>query len=113
GTFVAGGGTVTYDFDPGSGQQTLSSISGGINSFILKLDELGSFVWVERIGRERTKVEAFSINNAGDIVVTGSFRDTTDFDPGSGVYHLIGNEAANRADIFVAKYNTSGNFLWA
>lgn len=50
------------------------------------------------------------LNGQGDVYSTGSFQDTIDFDPGSGVYNLVGqgNSAA-----YILKLDASGNFVWA
>ncbi|HRH45275.1 MAG TPA: hypothetical protein PKY82_26790, partial [Pyrinomonadaceae bacterium] len=48
---------------------------------------------------------------AGNLLVTGSFSLTADFDPGPGRANLIGKGTGK--DIFVAKYDATGQYLWA
>jgi uncharacterized protein (AIM24 family) len=43
----------------------------------------------------------------GDVIVTGTFRGTVDFDPSSGVANLTGGGG------FVAKYTSAGTLVWA
>jgi hypothetical protein len=43
------------------------------------------------------------------VYVTGSFTDTVDFDPGSGVDNHSSN---GNNDVFVSKFGSTGNFLW-
>lgn len=50
-------------------------------------------------------------DNAGNTYVAGEFRDTVDFDPGTGYYTLKSAGILN--DIFLAKYSTTGNLVWA
>src|SRR5580765_2178932 len=47
----------------------------------------------------------------GNICVAGTFRGTVDFDPGPGIANLV-NPGSND-DVFVAKYDGSGAFIWA
>ena len=47
----------------------------------------------------------------GNIYIAGSFYDTADFDPSPLVTQLISHNF--RADIFLAKYNSTGDLIWA
>lgn len=50
-------------------------------------------------------------NYNGDVYVTGTFSGTNiDFDPGPGVANL---SSTGGTDVFVAKYNASGQYQWA
>ncbi len=57
---------------------------------------------------------------SGNIYIAGSFADTIDFDPGSGSalamprnFYRVGSFFATFSrDIFVAKYDKQGNFIW-
>jgi uncharacterized membrane protein YqhA len=46
----------------------------------------------------------------GNIYTIGSFKNTVDFDPGSGTYNLT---SAGTYDIFIQKLDSAGNFIWA
>lgn len=68
--------------------------------------------WAKAIGgASDERGHGVVVDDNGNVIVTGSFRDTVDFDPGAGVSTLISN-GSNR-DIFIAKYDGNGNFLWA
>ena len=56
--------------------------------------------------------EAYSVNidASGNVLVTGGFFGTSDFDPGAGVTQLT---SAGNADIFVCKLTPSGSLIWA
>ena len=99
----------TCDFDPGTGVFNLSSSSTEI--FILKLDQNGNFIWAKSVGGSGVdygKAITTDLNN--NVLVTGFFRNTADFDPGTGVYNLT---SLGNTDIFALKLSPNGNFLWA
>ena len=49
-------------------------------------------------------------SGTGGIFVTGSFWDIVDFDPGPGVDP---HGTAGEENIYLSKFDTSGNYLWA
>lgn len=68
--------------------------------------------WAKQIkGTGYQFANAMTVDAAGNIYVTGNCEDTTDFDPGAGVYNLI--TPGWYSDIFVAKYDPLGNLVWA
>jgi hypothetical protein len=102
------GGTV--DFDPGTGTANSTSLSSR-DVFILKIDPLGNYIWSKTFGGNNTQTaEGVEIDLLGNIYVTGYFKDTVDFDPGSGSTILV---AAGEFDIFIQKMDSMGNFIWA
>ncbi len=94
------------DFDPGPGVVNLT-ISGSNNGFLCKLDSNGNFGWVLNLGA----VYALDIDPYGDIIITGNYSGTFDFDPGSGVYNM--STPGGYIYTYVAKYNRQGKFKWA
>lgn len=51
------------------------------------------------------------IGTDGSIYVAGTFKNTVDFDPSSNIFNMTAT--SGYADIFIAKYTSTGNFLWA
>ncbi|MBK7985963.1 MAG: hypothetical protein IPK11_03360 [Ignavibacteria bacterium] len=51
-----------------------------------------------------------AIDGMGNVITTGYFSDTVDFDPGTGVMNLT---SAGETDIFILKLDANGNLLWA
>ena len=100
----------TVDFDPGSGVSNLTN-NGYSDIFIQKLDSSGNFVWAKAMGgTNNDRGHSINTDASGNVYTTGYFRETVDFDPGTGVFNLTSNGSL---DIFIQKLNSSGNFVWA
>lgn len=101
----------TVDFNPGQGIFNLTS-SGFADCFISKLDAFGNFVWAIQIGGSGTSAaegKSIAVNPLnGDVFLTGGFGGAVDFDPGTGTFNLTANN-----DIFISRFDASGNFIWA
>ena len=117
----------SVDFDPGPGVFNLSPLGG----FILKLNSSGDFVWATQFGKQNylfvlynattgwgvilekrasVTINSLVLDQAGNIYTTGYFSlNNNDFDPGPGTFLLNG---FNAEDMFIAKYNSSGDFQW-
>ena len=108
---VGGSFHETVDFDPGSGIFNLTA-AGGSDAFLLKLNANGDFIWAKSFGGTGTDVLlGISVTESGNVLATGGFHDTADFDPGSGITNLIASSGGY--DIFLQKLSSNGNFLWA
>lgn len=98
------------DFDPGSGTYNLGASGGSFNRFISKFDSSGNFVWVKQfIGLE---INNFVFDNSGNIIFTGHFSGTVDFDPGPGIHNVSQTGNINYDDFYVAKLDSSGSLIW-
>ena len=98
------------DFDPGPAALLLTSF-GEDDIFISKTDSNGNYVWTKQLGGSSYDAgNSLSLDDAGNVYVTGFFQNVTDFDPGMGVTNLT---SAGFSDIFILKLNASGNFIWA
>lgn len=102
------GGTV--DFDPGLG--TYSLTASAWDTFILKLDAAGNFIWAKNIGAvgSITNPRGIAMDITGNVYVTGYYDTIVDFDPGPGIFNLTPNGSN---DVFILKLNSTGNFVWA
>lgn len=98
----------TVDFDPGPATANLVAEVG--DAFILKLDSSGNFIWAKQIeGVYLQKGLSITTDNNGNVLTSGIFENTTDFDPGTGVNNLT----SVVLDGFVLKLDSNGNFIWA
>lgn len=112
--YISGEFSDTADFDPGVGVANIMS-TGGIYSdiFFAKYDMNGNYIWAKGVGSKSIdKSNSISVDTIGCVYITGYFRDTADFDPGPGIVNLISAGSGSR-DIFFAKYDLNGNYLWA
>ncbi|NQV17955.1 MAG: SBBP repeat-containing protein [Armatimonadetes bacterium] len=88
------------------GAYSLTS-SGYVNIFVAKMDTDGNWLWVNQAGGNGWDGGfGITIDDAGNNYVTGSFKGTVYF----GLYPLY---SSGFDDIFVAKIDENGNWLWA
>ncbi len=108
--FTVGNYKGDIDFDPGPGTVIRSASNSRL--FVHKMDASGNFVWVKVFGDNSyyDKAQSIVTDASGNVYVTGAFSGTTDFEPGTGVYHLT---AAGLEDIFILKLDASGGLVWA
>lgn len=115
-TDASGNIYVTGDFESTSitfGTYTLTSNASGY-MFVVKYDSAGNVLWAKSAagsGGASTEVIGNSITTdaSGNIYVTGTFRATS---VTFGTYTLT-NSNTFYEDIFIVKYDPSGNVFWA
>lgn len=108
--FISGIFKDTVDFDPGPAVFKLSSGQTYDQSFTLKLDSNGNFVWAKSIGGMGSVGQNSVVTDAsGNVYSTGFFYNTLDFDPNSSVMNLT---SAGFEDIFIQKLDLNGNLVW-
>lgn len=109
--YVFGNYAGVTDFDPGVGTATLTD-AGGSDLFLCALTAtVGSYLWCAGTGTNAVETAyRASVDGFGNIYMTGSFRNTVDFDPGAGVNNLA---SVGNTDIFVEELSSTGSFIWA
>ena len=121
--YLVGTFTQNVDFDPGPGSYYLD-YGNSYGLFILKLDTDGNFVWVKGVLPSEATIststdqiwgKSIALDGSGNICIAGYFDGVNvDFDPAPGPAHeFIMASAAFYGDAFIAKYDPSGNFVWA
>ncbi len=109
--YIAGSFSGTASFDPGSTAGDVTVTGTGTDIFVAKYDNAGNFLWVKTMGGKLDDAAAdITLDTAGNIYITGSYRDTADFNPGPAIAKLI---ATGGGDIFFAKYDNNGNYIYA
>ncbi len=112
--YVVGAFAGSTDFDPGVSVFTLQSTKQGTaytsDAFITKFNSSGGLVWAKAFGGISTdNANGFTFDNSGNILITGRFDETVDFDPGPGTFNLT----ATLGGMFVLKLKPNGDFVWA
>lgn len=99
------------DLDPGAAIQNFTS-AGQEEGYLQKLDPSGNLIWVYAFGDiDSDKGNWVERDIDGNILVTGFFSGTVDFDPGPMDFQLT--SIGLTTSVFVQKLDPSGNFLWA
>jgi hypothetical protein len=97
--FLTGVFQDSVDFDASPSEQYL--FSPGQDIYILELDSMGNFVNVDAIGGEGIEGSAsIYISDLDEIYITGSFNDTSDFDPGACIAEI---SSTGDFDVFALK----------
>lgn len=101
--YVAGYFDGTVDFNEATGTEGLLTSAGGNDIYIQKRDALGNYIWTVSIGGALDDLPlGISVDDIGNIHVTGNFQDTVDFNPEAGTDNLT---SIGDSDIFVLKMN--------
>lgn len=108
--YVTGKITDTVDFDPSPAVANLIC-TGYFSAFVAKYNSAGQYQWAFGLSDYWDKGLGINIDMAGNLYVTGLFADTVDFDPSGATANLI--SANDMDDIFIAKYNSNGQYQWA
>ncbi len=92
----------------------MNAVYGNADAFLVKYNTNGLVQWARRMGGTGNDAAlSVAVDNNGDVVVVGKFQNTANF------YHTPASTpsydltSAGSDDIFTAKYNSSGTFLWA
>ena len=84
----------------------------GSGIFVAKLNSSGSCLWVSTAATTMStslEVPGITTDSIGNIFVTGGFKTTVAF----GNHSLNTTQSTNDVDIFVAKMNSTGHWMWA
>jgi len=107
------------DFDPDPLVTQIMYAGGYRNPYISKLSPEGEFMWAKIfVGGGYNIGMGIDLDASGNVYATGDFSYPCDFDPGSGSFIIspIYNDAAEsdqKFDVYVAKLDKNGNFVWA
>ncbi|MGH8564958.1 MAG: SBBP repeat-containing protein, partial [Gammaproteobacteria bacterium] len=111
-SYVTGRFRDTATFGPGETNETMLTSAGGNDVFVAKYDSLGDLVWAKRAGgTSDDDGRGIAVDGSGNSYVTGFFPDTATFGPGETNETMLTSAGGN--DVFVAKYDSLGDLVWA
>ena len=102
-TGMFGGTSVTF------GTTTLNNTSGGFyDMFLVKYDSAENVLWAKKAGgSDWDEAKGVSTDASGNVFVTGQYKSS------SIVFGTTTLTNSGLVDVFTAKYDVSGNVLWA
>ena len=106
--------TGTVDFDPDNNVFNLTSSASSSDAFVMNLSSAGGLSYAFNFGDSGSDIgyDLFE-NAAGEVICTGSYALTPDFDPDVSSFPMT---SAGLNDMYVCKYNSSvmvGENEWA
>lgn len=95
----------------GSFQLTNNSVAGYSDLYIVKYDSLGNVLWVKSAGKDGLDMAmSVATDNSGNAYLTGIYGQYMDSPILFGATTLT---STGNGDVFLAKYDPSGNIVWA
>ncbi len=99
--YVAGYFSNTVDFDPGGGTSVLTS-QGATDTFVSRFDENAQWISAFHLGGAKSdEAGGIATDGLGGVFVSGTFRETVDFDPTASI---LQRTSVGRADAYVVPY---------
>jgi hypothetical protein len=90
------------------GSDTLINASGAQDLFLVKYDSTGNVIWARGAGGANSEyAEGVATDDSGNVFITGAFQSAT-ITFGSITLTNVGG-----SDVFIVKYNSAGNVIWA
>lgn len=86
------------------GTTVFNSSVGSNDVFVVKYDSMGNLLWATEFGNSNWEFSnSITCDNSGNVYITGSYKGNLF----SGMTNL------GLDDVFIIKYNTAGNLIWA
>ncbi|MDD2942449.1 MAG: hypothetical protein PHC51_05710 [bacterium] len=112
-TYITGTFTGTVDMDPGSGEDFHTS-NGAEDIYIQRINADRSYGWTRTVGGIEGDFvyspKPITLNSQGEVLISGVFNDTVDFDWGPGTDSLT--TTWGQGEAFILKMSIAGDYLW-
>ena len=112
--YVTGQFIGTVDFDGTEGVLEINSTLDKYDGFLAKYNTDGEISWVFRMGGFYEDIaNEVAVDKEGNIIVTGTFQGTADFD-GTFLTAAGGTMIGwpEEGDAYIAKYNSDADLIW-
>ncbi len=105
--YVCGSFIGTVDFDPGSGNESMSShVPSARSVFWSKLDSVGKFVTARSIMMSDGNAMGITVDKTGNVYMAGGYK-------GSAIFGTTtSTSSGSTLDGYLAKWNAVGDFEW-
>lgn len=111
--YLIGNFRSTVDFNPDAGTTNLTAIN--TDPFVMKINpSSGGLIWVKKFDSDVAGIasgDAIDFDSNGNIFIAGTFYNSLDADPNSGVVTLTGS--TSQLASYIIKLDTSGNLIWS
>jgi len=101
------------DFDPNPNNSQIIQAPGHYDTYVAKYNADGEYVWAKVFPNTNGNADAtgygITMDNNNNILITGSFEQTVNFDGGAGQFMLT---SIGQRDIFIEKLNPDGDLIW-
>jgi hypothetical protein len=99
----------SVDFDPSASTANLTSPSGVTSHFFAEYSNTGSYIWAKSLFVD--KINKIYLDAGGNVQICGGMWMGADMDPGPATAYISHTNVG--FDLFMARYNSAGNYLWA
>jgi len=109
--YVTGTFAMTANFNPAAGPAVNLTAGGFEDAFLMKLSPSGQLAWAKDLSVSQysaARGTGVGLDGSGHVFVAGYFQNSITLDPAAAGATLAG---AGGFDVFVAQYDTSGQFL--
>lgn len=100
----------TIDFDPGPAVYNMTADNIFTNTYLLKLNTNGQFVWAKQFTAGHNLGLKVITDSSDNIYMMGKFFSVVDADPNAGVQYLFANSQQNA---YVIKLTSYGQHIWS
>lgn len=110
--WMAGEFDATWTPPSGPGSRSFST-NGMRDIYIVKMDQNGQTLWCQALQNSYDSwMTGITVDSEDNVLITGAFRGTMDFNPSPTEEFRIGAGTSNWHG-FILKLDTNGDFLWA